>query len=89
MKRLAYAIIFIVLVALASCTENVRVKTLGGVAILNLKKGQKLVNVTWKDANLWVLTTPMKRADSAQTYTFTENSSYGLMEGSYIIVESK
>lgn len=74
---------------LASCTENSRVKNWGGEGTINLPKGQKLVNVTWKESQIWYLTRPMDSAEVAETYSFHEESSYGVIEGTYTIVESK
>ena len=81
--------IALVAISLASCTENSRVKSFGGEGTLNLPKGQKLVNVTWKEEELWYLTRPMDSTDVAETYKFQEESSYGVMEGTYNIIESK
>lgn len=74
---------------LFSCTENERAKAFGGTADMTLPKGQKLINVTWKETNLWYLTRPMNASDSAETYIFQEKSSYGLQEGTFIIYETK
>lgn len=71
------------------CTENSRVKMFGGTGEMTLPRGQKLVLVTWKDSELWYLTKPMSKADSAETYHFQEKSSFGIMEGTYIIHETK
>ena len=81
--------ILLVAITLASCTENARVKSFGGEGTLNLPKGQKLVNVTWKETELWYLTRSMDSTDVAETYQFQEESSFGIMEGTYNIVESK
>lgn len=85
-KLLAIAL---VAMTLASCTENSRVKNWGGEGTINLPKGQKLVNVTWKESQIWYLTRPMDSTDVAETYSFQEESSYGVMEGTYTIIESK
>lgn len=84
-------ILMIVLVAisLVSCTQNQRVKALGGSGTINLPKGEKLINITWKEQQIWYLTRPMDSTDVAQTYKFREESSFGLVEGTYIIVETK
>ena len=74
---------------LVSCTENSRVKNFGGEGTINLPQGRKLVNVTWKETEIWYLTRPMDTSDVAQTYTFQEESSWGVMEGTYNIVETK
>ena len=73
----------------ASCTENKKARTFGGTAKLELPVGQKLINVTWKESNLWHLTRPMVATDTAATYTFHEQSSLGVWEGTYIIIEKK
>lgn len=87
MKRLS---IFILLaISLAACTENSRVKNWGGEGTINLPKGRKLVNVTWKEAEIWYLTRPMNSTDIAETYKFHEESSFGVMEGTYNIIETK
>jgi hypothetical protein len=87
MKKVILSILAISL--LASCTENARVKNFGGEGTINLPKGRKLVNVTWKETEVWYLTRPMDSTDVAQTYQFQEESSWGVMEGTYNIIESK
>ena len=78
-----------VIAMLGSCTENNRVKNWGGEGTINLPKGRKLVNVTWKNTQVWYLTRPMTSTDVAETYQFHEESSWGVMEGTYSIVETK
>jgi len=87
MKKLFLAIGVIAM--LGSCTENNRVKNWGGDGTLTLPKGQKLVNVTWKETEIWYLTRPMTPQDSCQIYTFHESSSWGMVEGTYTIIETK
>ena len=87
MKKLLF--IAILALSLSACTENARVKTFGGTSTFNLPVGEKLVNVTWKDSNFWYLTRPMTARDSAVTYQFCEKSSLGVVQGTYIIVETK
>jgi hypothetical protein len=64
-------------------------KNFGGDVIYTLPKGEKLVNVTWKEAELWYLTKPMTANDSPESYTFREKSGWGLVEGTVTLVESK
>ena len=78
-----------VIAMLGSCTENKRVKNWGGEGTINLPKGRKLVNVTWKNTQVWYLTRPMTSTDVAETYQFHEESSWGVMEGTYNIIETK
>jgi hypothetical protein len=76
-------------IALISCTENSRVKSWGGEGTINLPKGRKLVNVTWKETQVWYLTRPMTIKDTAEIYQFQEESSWGMVEGTYNIIETK
>jgi hypothetical protein len=48
-----------------------------------------LVNVTWKETQIWYLTRNMDSNDVAETYEFHEESSYGVIEGTYKIIETK
>jgi hypothetical protein len=83
-------LITLIIALLSSCTKNQRVKTFGGKATIELPRGQKLINCTWKEGdNFWYLTRPMGPKDSAEVYTFQEKSSLGLVEGTYIIKEVK
>jgi len=88
MKRIVL-VMSVMMLMLASCTENERVKNWGGDGTINLPKGRKLVNVTWKETQIWYLTRQMDSTDVAETYEFHEESGYGVMEGTYTIVESK
>lgn len=87
--KMKYLFVFFSFIFLISCTKNKRAKSFGGTATLTLPTGQKLINVTWKDANLWYLTRPMAATDTAAIYTFHEQSSLGVWEGTYIIKEVK
>jgi hypothetical protein len=74
---------------MVSCTQNERVKSWGGEGTINLPKGRKLVNATWKGEHIWYLTRPMNSKDVAETYQFQEESSWGVVEGTFNIVEEK
>lgn len=82
-------LIAVAMMTLVSCTENSRVKNWGGEGTINLPKGRKLVNVTWKESHIWYLTRPMDSTDVEQTYQFHEESSWGMVEGTFNIVETK
>jgi hypothetical protein len=77
-----------VLMLFTGCTENARVKKWGGSATIDLPVGQKLVNVTWKDQTLWILTRQADIGELPKTFTFYEKSSLGVIEGSYTIKET-
>lgn len=74
---------------LTSCTSNELAKEYGGSITKQLPANQKLVNITWKEQNLWILTRPMTEADSATSYTFQEDSKFGVLQGTVTIVETK
>ncbi len=80
---------FLVLtVTTIACTENSRVRKFGGTATTHLPRCHKLVNVTWKgESDLWLLTRPARPGERAETHQFQENSSFGLIEGTFNIVE--
>ena len=82
-------ILIIVGLVLVSCTENARVKHFGGTGEIDLPEGRKLVNLTWKENQIWYLTKKMRSNDIAETYQFQEESGYGMVEGTYIIREHK
>lgn len=82
-------LILLTSIVLIGCTENQRAKSFGGTANVNLPANQKLVNVTWKNEQLWFLTKPMATNDVAESYTFRESSSFGLVQGTVVIVEKK
>ena len=87
MKKVFLVILMGVMVT--SCTENERVKAWGGEGTIKLPKGRKLVNVTWKETQIWYLTRQMDSNDVVETYEFHEESSYGVIEGTYKIIETK
>ena len=89
MKKIGLVLGVISLIVFGSCTENARVKQWGGEGTINLPQGRKLVNVTWKENQVWYLTRPMNSTDVAETYQFHEESSWGMVEGTYNIVETK
>jgi hypothetical protein len=89
MKSLIFILAVFFTLTMTGCTENSRVKSWGGEGTINLPKGRKLVNVTWKETQIWYLTRPMNSTDVAETYQFHEESSWGMVEGTYNIVETK
>lgn len=76
-------------VSVTGCSEKSRTRAWGGESTVNLPKNKKLMNVSWKDSSLWVLTRDMKDGDIAETYTFKEDSSMGQFEGVVYLIEHK
>ena len=70
-----------------SCTKNIRARQFGGTTTVELPQNVKLVNVTWKETDLWISTAPMNSTDIPKTYTFYEESSWGIWEGTIYIIE--
>ncbi len=74
---------------LLSCTKNQRARSFGGTAKLEIPCGHKVTNITWKKDELWYSTVPMEQGYTPKTQNFREESSYGIMEGNYLLIESK
>lgn len=85
MKRnytfLLFGLLFISMLSMTSCTKNYRVRMLGGTQEIGLKPNEVLVNITWKDNDMWVLT---KDTLTNVSY-FRESSSFGVWNGEVII----
>lgn len=72
-----------------SCTEQSRARSFGGSSTVNLPKGIKLINVTWKENSLWYLGRKMRDDEKPETYQLQEDSSLGLIQGTVTLNESK
>lgn len=74
-------LVLVLAITLFSCTQNSRTRKWGGKEDMKLKPNEKLVNMTWKEDNLWVLT------EDTVTHTkyFRESSSWGIWEGEIIV----
>lgn len=66
---------------LIGCTEQERAKKWGGTATMKLPPGAKLVMLTWKGDQLWVLHRARRPDEKVETYNLKENSSWGVVEG--------
>ena len=69
-------------------------KNMGGTITINVPKGQKVIEATWKNSNLWYLTRPMREDEEPETFTLQEDSNFGIsnfgiIEGKVIFEESK
>lgn len=72
---------------LAGCTENWKAKQAGGTAVYYVEANEKVVNVTWKDEHLWIVTRARKEGEVPETFNFREKSNYGILEGTVKIIE--
>lgn len=82
-------IVLPIIAAMIGGCDQFTARNLGGTDTVELDKNQRLVEITWKDQNLWILTEPMDSDYIPQTKTFYENSLIGVMQGKIIIKESK
>lgn len=82
-------IALMIVIAFTSCTENVRARAWGGEMTITVPANQKVINVTWKENDVWVLTRPMRPGETPETYFFYEKSPFGIMEGEIKLIESK
>lgn len=77
------------LFGLTGCTAQQSARYYGGSMTLELEPNQKLEEITWKDDSLWYLTRPMTDNDAAETHTFQESSSWGVLKGAITVVETR
>lgn len=64
-------------------------KKMGGTISIDVPKGQKVIEATWKDSDVWYLTRPMREDEKPEIFTLQEDSNFGIMEGKVIFKESK
>lgn len=74
--------------ALSGC-DQYQARKFGGEYTVNLPENKKLVEITWKDNSLWYATRDMRKGDTAETYTFQEDSVGNVMEGTVTIIERR
>ncbi|HSE99768.1 MAG TPA: hypothetical protein VLA48_02640 [Nitrososphaeraceae archaeon] len=67
----------ILVFSMLSCTDNQRARSFGGEEVVELPENRILLNATWKESNLWVLT----KDTLTNEIFFNEKSSWGALEG--------
>ncbi len=82
-------ILLAAMVAMLTGCDQYYTRNFGGKSTIELDKGQRLVEITWKESNIWILTEPMDSDYIPKTKTFYENSCLGTLEGKITIIESK
>lgn len=80
--------LMVAVLLLTSC-ENLVTRNFGGSQTIELEKGQRLIEITFKDNDLWILTEPMDSDYVPKNKTFYEDSNLGVMQGKITIVESR
>lgn len=86
MKKLLLGIL--ACLTLGGCQQTCTRQT-GGTTTINLPKGQKLIEATWKEDNIWYLMEPMDSDYIPKTKTLKESSALGIAEGTVIFIEEK
>lgn len=89
MKKATCLLMIFSAVGLAGCTENQRARSFGGKASVNVQKGQKVLDVAWKESDLWILTRPLREGEEAEVLTFKQDASFGWASGEVSILEQK
>ena len=79
MKKTLIALLGVI--ALSSCTENQRARSFGGTEEVSLKPNEVVLNVTWKQDQMWICT----KDTLTNTVYFREKSSWGMLEGAVIL----
>ena len=79
----------LILMALLACTDNQRSKAFGGTMEIRVPCDQSVFDVTWKGEDFWYATQPAGPGWNPSTKTFREYSSYGVIEGTVNLVESR
>jgi hypothetical protein len=74
-------IVLLGIIALSSCTENQRARNFGGTEEVALKPNEIVLNVTWKQDQMWICT----KDTVTKTVYFREKSSWGMLEGAVVL----
>lgn len=78
-------ILFIALIAIIVSSCNMVARNFGGIQTITLDPGVRLINGSFKNNDIWLLTT--KDSSVAQTYDYKEYSNLGILQGNVIIKE--
>lgn len=83
----AIVVLVLVVFGIYSLSANWRAKNLGGTVTKTLPAGKKLVSVTWKSDDIWVLVRDSKDGEKPETLEFIEYSGIGVLSGKVVIEE--
>lgn len=79
---------FIILAGYNLTTTQMAAHHFGGKMTINLNRGEKLEEITWKNNNLWVVTTKRDvTKEQPKIHHFREHSPFGVIEGDITIIE--
>jgi len=80
-RLMVIVFLFSAMILLFSCTDNIRARNYGGTEEIILEPHEKFINITWKEADLWVIVQDTITGD----YYAREKSSFGIWEGRIIV----
>ena len=93
MKRIVTILSMVVVIAsLSSCSKEQRAKNWGGSYTYKLPPNEKLLGVTWKESDLWILKRKMHKGEVADTSVFLQDKGGVLNlsgDGQITFVETK
>jgi uncharacterized lipoprotein YehR (DUF1307 family) len=89
MKKIILSLITVIMLLTVAGCGQWSARKFGGDYTYELPKGEKLINVTWKEDSLWYLTRPMRDSEEPDTYKFKADSVFGVFEGTVTIVETE
>ena len=81
-------ILTVICIVFVSCNQY-NTRNFGGTTIINLEPGEKLIEATWKDNDLWYLVEPMDSDYAPKIKIFKESSTMSIMEGEVTFIESR
>ena len=90
MKKIIFGILVSVILGFGftSCTQCIS-RSFGGDMTIKLEPGEKLIEATWKNNNIWYLTEPMESDYVPKVKIFKESSMAGVLEGTVTFIETK
>ena len=88
MKTIKIILLLFILISITGCEQTVSRK-FGGTTTINLNPGEKLIEATWKDDNIWYLTEPMDSNYIPKTKVFKESAVIGIWNGTVKFIESR
>ena len=86
-KQLKFTAVCCILVLTLGACDNYASRHWGGTMSVEVPDGNKLVNATWKEGQLWYLYTPRNANEQPKTSVFQEKSMYGVLQGKVIFTE--
>lgn len=71
---------------LAGC-DQMTTRHFGGTTTVQLPCGEKFINASWKENNIWYATRPATVSDNFHTIVYRESSIAGILQGKVMFYE--